>query len=88
MVVASLTGSMSLLSGQAAVLLSPKIIGVSHSKIVAGPSLLGLYSSFRSAQLTGQSSRGWSGVLSFAGILGSPGGNILGGPQNDSGFGL
>ena len=86
LVVWSLTGWLSLLSGQAAVLLSPKSRGVSHWKIVWAPSIFGLYSSFRSTQPV-HLFINWSGVFSFAGNFGSPGGNILGGPQTDSGFG-
>ena len=64
----TLTGWMSLLSGQAAVLLSPKSRGVSHWKIIWAPSIFWLYSSFRLTQYDLQ-------VLSFASVFGSPGGS-------------
>ena len=84
---AILTGWLSLDWGQAAVSAGcGQVRGWSQWNSVWSPvSLLGLYSSLRLPHPLHPAVL-WSGVLSFPGTWGSPGGNISGGPHTDSGF--
>ena len=84
---AIITGWLSLDWGQAAVSAGcGQVRGWSQWNSVWSPvSLLGLYSSLRLPHPLHPAVL-WSGVLSFPGTWGSPGGNISGGPHTDSGF--
>ena len=84
---AIITGWLSLDWGQAAVSAGcGQVRGWSQWNSVWSPvSLLGLYSSLRLPHPLHPAVL-WSGVLSFPGTLGLPGGNIFGGPHTDCRF--